>query len=219
MEICYNRSMVLPKTQQVWRHLVIGAIEAEQRRWPSLAALADELDMGVSTVHRALALPAEIGAIQVRPAGGIRVVDPGRLLILWAGHRRLSRDIIDRFEVAGSAPTIERSVTNPEAVLGGFGAVVAHLGSNTIADYETMLVYGNPHLERMGDRDPDPGRVTEVIVAAADPLLARYGRVTPLTQAWVDLFCLRGWQAARFVHYLLPRLVTDAVTEPRVLSA
>jgi hypothetical protein len=29
-------------------------------------------------------------------------------------------------------------------VLGGFGAVVAALGGNTIADYETVLVYGSP---------------------------------------------------------------------------
>jgi hypothetical protein len=83
-----------------------------------------------------------------------------------------------------------------------------------------VVVYGNPNLNpSLHVNDPDPGRVTEVIVARPDPLLARYGRVTPLVQAWVDLFCLPGWQAARFVHHLLPRLVTDAITENRVLSA
>jgi hypothetical protein len=210
---------VLSKTGQVWRHLATGAIEQDQRRWPTVVALASELDLGVSTVHRALSLPAEVGAVHIRSGGGVRVVDPGRLLMLWAGHRRLHADIVDRYRVAGSAPVIERSITNPAAVLGGFGAVVAHLRGNTIADYETVIVYGEPQIiHRRTVTDPEPGRVTDVIVVEADPLLARYGRATPLTQAWVDLFNLPGWQAARFVHHLIPRMITDAA-EPRLLSA
>lgn len=150
----------------------------------------------------------------------MRVIDPGRLLVLWAGHRRLHADIVDRVEVAASALLVERSITNPEAVLGGFGAVVARLGGNTIADYDTVIVYGDPHIavHRRAD-DPRPGRACEVIVVEPDPLLAGYGPVTPLTQAWVDLFNLPGWQAARFVHHLLPTLVSDAAVESRLLSA
>jgi hypothetical protein len=211
---------MLSKTQQVWRHLAWGAIEQGQRRWPSVTELATDLGMGVSTVHKALAHPVEIGAVEVRSAGGVRVVDPGRLLIQWAGHRRLERDVIERYEASGSAPIVERSITSPTAVLGGFGAVVAHLRGNVIADYETVLVYGDPALDPSPRlEDPDPSRTTEVIVARPDPLLGRYGRVTPLVQAWVDLFCLPGWQAARFFHHLAPDLITDATTKLRVLSS
>ncbi|MGH9111394.1 MAG: hypothetical protein ACRDZN_03710 [Acidimicrobiales bacterium] len=210
----------MSKTEQVWRHLATGAIERGRRRWLSVTGLATELDMGVSTVHRALSRPAEIGAVDVLPGGGVRVVDPGRLLIVWAGQRRLRRDVVDRFRLPGSAPLVERSIGSRAAVLGGFGSVVAHMGGNTIADYETVLVYGEPRIARQrGIADPDPGRVTEVIVLEPDPLLVRYGRVTPLTQAWVDLFNLPGWQAARFVHQLLPRVVSDAAVEPGLLSA
>jgi hypothetical protein len=185
-----------------------------------VTALAGELDMRVSTVHRALSHPAEIGAIDVLGGGGVRVVDPGRLLVVWAGKRRLRRDIVDRFRVPGSAPIVERSIRGRAAVLGGFGAVVAHIGGNTIADYETVLVYGEPRITRRRHvNDPDPGRATEVVVLDPDPLLARYGKVTPLTQAWVDLFNLPDWQAARFVHHLVPRLITDAVVESGLLSA
>jgi len=209
---------MLSKTQQVWRHLAWNAIEEGQRRWPAMTTLAKDLGMGVSTVHKALAHPVEIGAVEIRSAGGVRVVDPGRLLILWAGHRRLSRDIIERYEVSGSAPVVERSIIRETAVLGGFGAVVAHLSGNVIADYETVLVYGDPAVDTsLRLNDPDPNRITEVIVARPDPLLASYGRVTPVVQAWVDLFCLPGWQAARFVHHLIPELITDAAIEPRVL--
>jgi hypothetical protein len=211
---------VLSKTEQVWRHLTTGAIERGQRRWPSVTALAGELGMGVSTVHRALSHPAEIGAVDVLGGGGVRVVDPGRVLVVWAAQRRLARDVVERFRVPGSAPVVERSIGNRGAVLGGFGAVVAALGGNTIADYESVLVYGDPQITRRRRiTDPDPGRVSEVVVLEPDPLLARYGRVTPLPQAWVDLFNLPGWQAARFVHHLLPRLVTDVAVDTGLLSA
>jgi hypothetical protein len=167
-----------------------------------------------------LSHPAEIGAVDILGGGGVRVVDPGRLLVVWAGQRRLGRDMVDRFQVLGSAPVVECSIDNLGVVLGGFGAVVAHLAGNTIADYETVLVYGKPHITRRRYvTDPDPGRVTEVLVLEPDPLLARYGRVTPLTQAWVDLFNLPGWQAARFVHHLLPRVVSDAAVDTGLLSA
>ena len=211
---------MLSRTQQVWRHLTTGAIEHGRRRWASVTELAAELDMGISTAHRALALPTEIGAVHVRPAGGVRVLDPGRLLMLWAGRRGLRHDIVERFEVPFSAPVVDRLITNPAAVLGGFGAVVARTGGNTIADYETVLVYGHPRLSRRARAaDPNPERVTKIVVLDPDPLLERYGDVTTLTQAWVDLFNLPGWQAARFVHHLVPKLVSDAVTEQGLLSA
>jgi len=202
---------MMTKTEQVWRHLLVGALEEGHRRWESVTALAQELGLGVSTVHRALAYPTEIGAVVVRSIGGVRVLDPGRLVIAWAGRRRLSSDVLRRVRVAAAAPEVERAMHNRQVILGGFGAVVARIGGNTIADYESVLVYGEPGL---GDeRAPSNGdRGTEVIVLEPDPLLARYGSTTPLVQAWVDLFNLPGWQAARFVHALLPRLVTDAVT-------
>lgn len=211
---------MLSKTQQVWRHITSAVIESGRRRWPSVTALADELGMGVSTVHRALLIPVEIGAVAIRPADGLRVLDPGRILLLWAGRRNLRRDVVKRFVVEGSAPAVERRIGNPAAILGGFGAVVARTGGNTIADYQTVLVYGDPDLiPPQPDQDQDPERTTEVLVLEPDPLLPRYGRVTPLVQAWVDLFNLPDWQADRFVYHLLPQLLADVLPEPRLLSA
>ncbi|MGH9279775.1 MAG: helix-turn-helix domain-containing protein [Acidimicrobiales bacterium] len=201
---------MITKTEQVWRHLIVGALEENRRRWDSVTALAEELGLGISTVHRALAHPTEIGAVVLRPIGGVRVLDPGRLLIAWAGRRRLSGDVVRRFRVCAAAPEVEQDMHGADAVLGGFGAVVARLGGNTIADYESVLVYGEPGLRAAIAPDED-GR-TVVTVLEPDPLLARYGPTTPLAQSWVDLFNTPGWQAARFVHTLLPRLVTDAVT-------
>lgn len=195
----------------MWRHLLHGAFEDARRRWDSITTLAEELDLPVSTVHRSLAYPTDIGAVAVRGLGGVRVLDPGRLVMAWAGRRRLAGDILRRARIAAPATKVERHIGDPAAVLGGFGALVTRLGGNTIADYETVLVYGEPDLVGLGPPAAGDG-ATEVVVLDPDPLLARYGRTTPLAQAWVDLFNLPGWQAARFVHHLVPRLVTDAVT-------
>jgi hypothetical protein len=196
---------MMPMVEAVWRHLLVGAREG-QRRWASLSALAAELGAPISTTHRSLAHPIEIGAVSVSSLEGLQVLDPARLLVLLAAHRHVQRDIRKRSQVAASAVEVERLATNPEVVLGGFGAVVAHLGgTNRIADYSTVLFYGDPVLPDL--LPAQAGHGTEVLIAEPDPLLKRYGRVTPLAQAYADLFSLPGWQAARFVDELDPRRV------------
>lgn len=67
--------------------------------------------------------------------------------MLLAAHRRVQRDIVRRFRVACPAVDVERLADSPTVVLGGFGAVVARLGGvNRIADYTTVLFYGDPDL-------------------------------------------------------------------------
>jgi hypothetical protein len=110
---------------------------------------------------------------------------------------------------------VERSATNSEVILGGFGAVVSHLhGVNSIADYDTVLFYGDPCLPDLPAARSGHG--TEVLVAEPDRLLSSYGRVTPFCQAYVDLFALPGWQAARFVAELDMQKVA-ASDEPLLL--
>ena len=205
---------MMPMVEAVWRHLLVGAREG-RRRWRSLSALAAELGTPISTTHRSLAHPLEIGAVSVSPLDGLQVLDPARLLVLFAAHRHVQRDITKTSWVALQAIEVERLAASPQVVLGGFGAVVAHLGgSNTIADYSTVLFYGDPGLP---DLPAAPaGKGTEVLVAEPDPLLARYGRVTPFSQAYADLFSLPGWQAARFVDELDVRRVATS-DEPVLL--
>lgn len=200
---------MLSKSEMVWRHL-LAACESGRRRHSAVSALADELGMGVSTAHKALADPVRVGAVIVNPAGGVRVVDPFRLAVLWAAKRRLDRDITDSWRTDRQAPETERLLAGPDVSLGGFGAIVAHVGGNTIADYDTVIAYSH-HPEQLRRRVGEvfDGRTT-VIVALPDPGLARYGRVTPLHQAWADLFGLADWQAARFTDALAARWLAEA---------
>jgi hypothetical protein len=195
--------VVLSITQAVWRHLLVGARE-DQRRWPSITALAQELDLGVSTVHKALAQPVEIEAVRVSRLAGLVVLDPYRLLLMFAATRRLQRDIVSRHWVALSARSVEALAgEDPRMIVGGFGAVVAHLSGNPIASYTTALVYGEPAFATELPASPEADG-TELVVVASDRWLERYGRVTPFAQAYADLFCLPGWQAARFIEELDP---------------
>jgi len=204
---------MMPIVEVVWRHLLAGASEG-RRRWSSLGAVASELDLGVSTVHRSLMHPAEIGAVGTLAGGGVQVLDPYRLLVLFAAHRHVQREIVARHRVALGVEQLEREVLDAGGILGAFGAVVAHLGVNRIADYSTVVVYANA---RRGDGLPAGGQAdVELLTVAPDRWIDRYGEVTTLAHAYADLFCLPGWQAARFVSELDPRAIA-ASDEPVLL--
>ena len=197
----------------VWRHLLVGARDG-RRRWPSVTTLAQELGVAVSTAHRSLAHPVEIGAVDIGPIDGMVVLDPARLLVLLAAHRHVQRDLVRRWWVAAPVAEVEAAARSGKVVLGGFGAVIAHLGVNRVADYTRVLFYGDPKLPRL--RAAPEGEGTEIWVAEPDPWLSRYGRVTPLAQAYADLFSMPGWQAARFIEQLDPKTVAKC-DEPLLL--
>jgi hypothetical protein len=203
----------MPVVEVVWRHLLVNAKES-RRRWPSVTALASELGLAVSTTHRSLVHPVEIGAVEVGPIDGLQMLDPARLLMLLAAHRHVQRDVVRRWWVAAPVAEVEAAPTSRQVVLGGFGAVIAHLGANRIADYTRVLFYGDPKLRRLPVAPTGEG--TEVWVAEPDAWLCRYGRVTPLAQAYADLFSMPGWQAARFIQQLDPQEVA-ASDEPVLL--
>jgi len=186
---------MLSKTEIIWRHLLVGALEKGRRREASISALARELGFGISTVHKALERPVGIGAVAVHPSRGVRTIDPWRLLVLWAGKRNLEGDVIRRSSTSLSVAQTEHAVLEAGRVLGGFGGLVSHIGDNPISAYGTVLYYGGPLTDIESDDGP-----TMLLALEPDPLLARYGSVAPLAQCWVDLFNLPGWEAARFVE-------------------
>ncbi|MDA8061001.1 MAG: hypothetical protein M0T80_00990 [Actinomycetota bacterium] len=104
-------------------------------------------------------------------------------------------------------------------MLSGFGAAVAHVGGNRVADYQSVLVYGDPELKGFELAGSEEG--TEVLIAVGDPWVGRHGLVTTYAQAWADLLCLPGWQAARFVDELnaLTPIIRRLRGEARMVAA
>jgi len=191
--------IMLTRTEQVWRHLADGAHHG-CRRWSSMSALAADLGFGTSTVAAALEEPRTVGAVAVAHGAPLTVLDPWKLLVLWAARRGLAADILEDRMVGATATTIETTARPGRAVLGGHGAIVARLGRNTIADYTTVMFYGEPDLPTL----PAENAATRLLTVEPDPLLARYGDTTTIGQSWVDLFRTPGWQAAEFTTALLP---------------
>jgi hypothetical protein len=196
-------------TEVVWRELLAREESLGLRRYANLASVAAELGLPVSTVHRALQRPMAIGAVTRRPGGGFSLVDPLRLLLLWAGHRDTAGDLVLRRDIGAAATDVERQL--PEGfLLSGFGAVVARRGGNRVSDYDRVVCYGDP--ADLPDAWPvaEGGSSTVLEVHTLDPWLGRYGPVVPLCQAFVDLFNTPGWPAARFVESLIGQLTRFA---------
>jgi hypothetical protein len=203
---------MLSITHVVWRHLLEEA-RTGHRSQPSISQVALDLDLGISTVHKALTQPAEIEAVRVSRLGGLEVLDPYRLLVMFAGARRLQRDVLATAQVTIDAPAVEAlAAADDRMVVGGFGAVVSHVGSNPIAMYNTALLYGDPDF--FAQLPVTEGEGTQVLIAEPDRWLGRYGNVTTFAQAFADLFCLPGWQAARFIEEIDPwKVATNQARE------
>jgi hypothetical protein len=182
----------------------VAAYRGERRH--GLSRLAEELKLAKSTVHAALERPRAIGAIDSSRAG-VRILDPERLLLIWAGHRNLGRDVTYETRTA-SEPFEVEALLAAEFVLGAFAAYRQEMGRNTVADYDTVIAYGaaNRAIQLVPRRRRG---ATRVLILEPDPLLSKYGSHTPLPQTYVDLFNLPGWQAARFFIELTRRLFAE----------
>lgn len=208
---------MISTSETVWRHILVAHLAHDRSRWPSVQGLVDDLaTVSRSTVHHALHRPVEIGAVHVLPGrhpetSAMTLVDPLKLLLHWAATRRLRKDILDRYWTPAPAAEIEAAPTNPGTILGGFGAVVAHRKANNVADYDRVVFYRDPGLNiTRSDQPPDwPGDATEVLVLEPDPGLDRYGPITPLGQAFVDLWSIPTVASYRFVHTIISELNHD----------
>ncbi len=195
---------MISRTEIVWRHLLVAALDRGDRR-SSLTQLRAELDMPVSTIHKALERPRAIGAVR-GSASGLRVLDPKRLQLMWAGLRDLRRDIVYATRVPMEVSEIEARLPG-SAIPTAYTAFVRHEGRNLVADYEQVVVYADWNEVRR--RFPLRRSQANLLVLEPDPLLSRYGRIAPRCQVYADLFNLPTWQAQRFLEALDREVLRD----------
>lgn len=195
---------MLSRTEIVWRHLLVRALDLGDRR-SSLTRLSRELEIPVSTIHKALERPRAIGVVR-GTASGLRVLDPKRLQLMWAASRDLNADISYATRVPMPISEIEARLAT-SAIPTAYTAVVHYLGRNHIADYEQVVVYGDGK-EVSRHFTPRRGQ-PNLLVLEPDPILRRYGNVAPRCQVYADLFNLPTWQAQRFLQALDDELLRD----------
>lgn len=192
---------MLTKTEVVWRHLLVEAIEHENRR-SSITELSRILNLGPSTIHRALVIPRAMGAVGSLNSGLV-TLDPMRLLLHWAGTRNMARDCPIKVHTGLSAVEIQLRLP-PDAIVTG-AAAYARRYRNDVADYTTVYCYlSNPQslLRSMPNKAGEP----DLVIMEPDPLLRHYGEIACVPQTYVDLFVTAGWQAQRFLHRMNERL-------------
>ncbi len=195
---------MISRTEMVWRHLLVAALDLGIRR-SSLTELSVELDLPVSTIHKALERPRAIGAVRGN-ASGLRVLDPKRLQLMWAAQRDLNKDILYATRVPMTVNEMEARLP-VSAIPTAYTAFVLHEGRNLVADYEQVVVYADANEVRR--QFPSRRGEANLLVLEADPLLSRYGRVAPRCQVYADLFNLPTWQAQRFLEALDGKLLRD----------
>src|SRR5215831_8571766 len=150
----------------VWRHLLVMALDEDRRR-TSLTQLSQQLALPPSTIHKALVRPRQIGAVR-GTALGLRVLDPRRLLVLWAARRDLAGDVIYETHVPDPVGRLEARL--PRSVIPtAYSAFVQRQGRRTVAAYDQVVVYGS----RRDVESVFPPRrgSANLVVLEPDPLL------------------------------------------------
>jgi hypothetical protein len=188
---------MMKQNEIVWRHLLVQVIEHRRRR-TTMLEIAHQLSLPLVTVHRSLERPRSMGVVEVTPRG-VTLLDPHRLLLFWAAHRNLARDILLEASVDLPVSAIESALL-PAFIPTAFTAYAARFGNN-VASYARVHAYGDP-AALPADLPILEGGEPTLIVLEPDPLLASYGRYAPLPQIYADLFNINGWQAPRFLDAL-----------------
>ncbi|MGH9092271.1 MAG: hypothetical protein ACRDZR_12980, partial [Acidimicrobiales bacterium] len=192
---------MLSKEEILWRHLLVEAVEHENRR-SSISELAGRFGYASSTVHRSLVVPRQIGAVESLRRGLV-VRDPMRLLLHWAAKRRLQRD--HPFKVHTGMTPIEVQEHLPDDAVVTGAAAYGRRYRNDVADFPIVYCY-HPDPDAVLARVPDKLGSPDLVVLDPDPFLADYGRIASVPQMYVDLFGTPGWEAQRFLHRMNERL-------------
>lgn len=166
--------------------------------------LAEKFKISLSTVNHALKSPRASGAIVVT-GRNFRVQDKEKLLLLWASHRQLQKDIMYTTRVEEHASAVEGRM--PAGVIFAAYSAYRQRHGHAPADYDVVYVYSDhEHLTELKRRFPPVKGNANLFVLAADPRLASYGGTTPDVQTFVDLWNVPQWYAKDFLTALRKKL-------------
>jgi hypothetical protein len=173
--------------------------------------LSRQLNLSLSLVNSAVRALSEISSVRVAQRG-FEVISLNRLLLYWATHRQLSRDIVFTTRVALPVRDLERSMPD-EIAFTGYTAY-RFLYDEAPADYSEVYVYatveGTSEIRR---RFEPNGKVPNLTVMKADPNMEdaiRNHRLNKSSvcpaQLFVDLWNMKEWYARDYTDSLSRRL-------------
>ncbi len=190
----------MKKIETIWHHLLTEAITRKQFQWTQ-QELAKQFGYSLSTIHHALRVPTEMGAI--RKTGKAFVLrDFKKLLYYWASVRTLARDVLYSTTVDLPVQEIE-GLAIPESLYAAYSAA-RRLLTEPPADYSKVYFYLPPDALAAFQRRFPPLRrpAPNTFALKISPVMPPYGPTTTLTQTFVDLWNLSDWYARDFTQAL-----------------
>ena len=185
----------MKKIELIWREILEKSLTVntfEQMK------LAQKFHFSTSTVHAAIRPLRLIGAVSVS-GRNFRVTDWEKILMFWATHRNLAKDILFQTHIDLPVMEVEGLIDN-NTIYGAYSAA-RHLLGSAPSEYEKVYVYAaSPAV--LIKRFPENKRQANFFVLKADRFLKNYGQTTPVSQTFVDLWNLPDWYAADFSRAL-----------------
>lgn len=190
----------------------IGCSYIDGKRSFTQLGLSNELRVSLSIVNGAIGNLKEIGAVRVK-SRSFDVVALDRLLLYWATHRSLKKDIVYQTRANLSVKDIERSMPEGIAFTGYSG--YRSLFKETPADYSEVYLYATDDgLKEIKKRFESNDKISNIIVLKCDSNLETAIKEHRLknssvcaAQLFVDLWNMNQWYAKDFVDALSKRLM------------
>lgn len=178
----------MKKIELIWRELLDSGINNpvfEQKQ------LAQKFGFSTSTVFAAIKPLRGIGAVEVT-GRNFKIINFEKILMFWATHRNLQKDIIFQTHVDLPVFEIEGLVDN-KTVFGAYTAA-RNLLDEAVSDYDKVYVYGGV------SRFPKVKGVPNFFILKKDKFMK--GKTTSVAQTFVDLWNLSDWFAYDYMKAL-----------------
>ncbi len=198
------------KKEIVFRRLSCGYIDDGRRSFTQLD-LSRELGVSLSIVNAAVTSLRDVNAVRVKQRS-LEIMSLDRLLLYWATHRSLRKDIVYQIGVQAPALEIEKSMPGGIAFTGY--TAYRFLFKEAPADYSEVYLYaGDDALAEIKSRFPPGKRAPNLFVLKCDSDLEKSINGRKLknssvceAQLFVDLWNMNEWYAKDYVDALSKRL-------------
>lgn len=184
------------KNEIIWREILE---EANKSNTFEQKQLAQKYGFSTSTVFAALLPLRNIGAVTVT-GRNFRVANLEKILLFWATHRNLKKDITYQTFVDLPVMEIEGLVDN-QTVFAAYSSARVLL-KNSPSDYDKVYVYHPTAAELIKRFPPNKNKGSNFYIIKPDQYISIYGKTTPVSQTYVDLWNLPDWYADEFIKAL-----------------
>ncbi len=200
-------TFIMLKIETIWHHLLNEALEKGQTNYTQ-QDLARKFGYSISTIHHALEIPTELGAIK-KSGKRFALVDFQKLLYYWASSRRLEKDIIFSCYVDKDVRQVE-SLVYPESIFACYSAYRMRY-TEPAGDYSKVYIYSNDIDKQriykrmevgLEDKEKDPNFYILKKPAGMDA----FGKITTLPQTFVDIWNLPDWYSGEFISQLKEKI-------------